>query len=758
MSRVLDMPLQRKIGLFVFVGLLLLFGLFGLLGALLGDDIARRTSAERLVIAQLTVSFLDVEIEEQFEQLERAAEVAAAATGDLDQQQHLLRDLLSQPEPFVSSVFLTDRAGRLVWAEPPDSAESGVDFAGRPHVREPLATGARYASGVHPMGGNGRPAVILAVPVRGPDGGPSGVLGAAIDPTHDTLHELVAAARQLGETGHAELVDQDGRVIASSEPERILGPSEHPDFYRPLLERQASAVGTTAPIGDEDPAERGQRHVMAFVSMTTVPWGLLLGGSEAEFLALTHRWLWQTVLFGGLSVAVALLLVWATTRAVARPVQLLTAASRRIAAGDLATPVASLGEGEVRALAEAFDMRQHLRTALEALAVEKSRYQAIVGSMADAVITTDTRFLITAFNPAAEALTGWRAEEVLGRPCREVVRPIDERGQEVCSSACPLLPNAVACSPAVTKERIDRRDGRPLTVATARSTIHDHHGALVGVVHVLRDVSAEEEISRLKDEFLSTVSHELRTPLGYIKGYASTLLLPDGPRDEETTRRCLRVIVEASDELQELVDNLLDMSKIGAGVLSVEPRPVRLGALARAAVERARVRARGHRLRVAVPAHLPLVAADAHRVEQVLYNLLDNAIKYSPEGGRVTIAAQADGAEVLVSVSDEGLGIPSEELGEIFERFHRGRTARSRHIGGSGLGLAICKGIIEAHGGRVWAESPAPGRAPGASPGTVVRFTLPTVAEEPGAQPVVTARVPSTLDRAPAPAHIQARR
>ncbi len=722
--RWLDMPLQRKIGLLVLVGLLLLLSVFGLLGALLAQDSTQRTAAERLVVTQLTAGFLDTELEEQFEHLQRIAAVAGARS-DLASRQHLLQDLTFQAEPFVESVFLTDGNGRLVWDEPPGSADLGPNPAAHPHVRDPLSNGARYGSGVHAMGANGRATVVLAVPVRDQDGRPAGVLGAALDLNHSSLQELVQGARRLGHTGHAELFDQHGMVIISTEPSRVLGRAEHPEFHRPLFEGRAAGVATTEPIGDEDPAERGQRHIMAFVPLASVPWGLTLGGSEAEFLAFADRWRGQTALLGGISLAIALFLVWVTTRSVARPVQTLTAASRRIAAGDLSTPVPLQGEGEVRALAEAFDdMRRRLHQALEALAVEKSRYEAIVGSMANAVCTTDPQLRITAFNPAAEVLTGWHAEEALGRLYGEVLRAADGPREEVDLDASPSPPSQTS-TPAWAKETVLKREGQTVAVATAQSAIRDQSGKIAGVVHVLRDISAEEELNRLKDEFLSTVSHELRTPLGYIKGYATTLLLPDAPQDEKTTRRCLEVIVEASDEIQELVGNLLDMSKIGAGVLSVEPRPVRLSSLARAAVERLRVRTRGHRLRVAVPAHLPLVAADAHRTEQVLYNLIDNAIKYSPDGGRISIAAVAKGNEVEVSVADQGMGIPSDELGQLFSRFHRGRAARTRAIGGSGLGLAICKGIVEAHGGRIWAESPVPGRPPGATPGTVLRFTLP---------------------------------
>jgi signal transduction histidine kinase len=205
------------------------------------------------------------------------------------------------------------------------------------------------------------------------------------------------------------------------------------------------------------------------------------------------------------------------------------------------------------------------------------------------------------------------------------------------------------------------------------------------------------------------------------------LLLPNGLEQEGITRRSLEVIAAASDELQELVDNLLDATKISAGALDVHPAPVRLRPLALAAVERVRPRAVRHDFCVSVGNRLPAVYADPRRIEQVLYNLLDNAIKYSPERGRITVAAEAGAAEVCVGVADQGIGIPTDLLAGLFERFRREATARTRGIAGTGLGLAICKGIVEAHGGRIWAASPASGRRSGVRPGAVVRFTLPTV-------------------------------
>ncbi|HEX2034637.1 MAG TPA: ATP-binding protein [Chloroflexota bacterium] len=762
-----NLPLQWQIGLLMLTGVLVLYGLFAGWGTLLAEENVRQRSAERLTLAHQTARFFDLEFEEQFGILEASAAQAATMLEERVVHESAMRGLLPHLKPFVRSAFITDRGGRVRWTSRPDSREVNADLGAQPYVRGPLATGARYASSVHPGESDGHPTVVFAVPVRGTSGVPLGVLGASIDPNHTTFQVLVVAAQQLGQTGHAELVDQDlrsivssrtsrvsrssaedadrrhrgrragtsqngGTAITSGEPGRGLREGEHREFYRSFLASRASGVGLTAPLDDEDADEPGGRHVMAFVSLESVPWGVAVGDSEAAFSAVSHRWRALIAPLGALAVATTLFLVWVTRVSIVRPVLALTQSSRRFAGGDLATSVPHVGRGEVRVLAEALDeMRLRLRDALEAAAVEQSRYQGIVESMTDAVFTTDTHQRITAFNPAAEDLTGWRAEAVLGTACFETVtRGADRAGgahegpadRETCLRRCPLLSATAAPWPAVTRETIRRPDGRLVVTSISRAVIRGHDGTPKGIVHVLRDVSAEEELSRLKDEFLAAVSHELRTPLGCVKGYATTLLLPNGLQDDAVTRHCLEVIAAASDELEELVANLLDMTKIGAGALDVNPAPIQLRPLVLAAVERVRPRATGHNFHVTVNGHLPLVDADPHRVEQVLYNLLDNAIKYSPGWGRIEISATAGGgdgpagvrgAEVCVSVADEGLGVPAELLGHLFERFQREASGRTRGISGTGLGLAICKGIVEAHGGRIWAESPVPGRAHG---------------------------------------------
>jgi K+-sensing histidine kinase KdpD/HAMP domain-containing protein len=236
-------------------------------------------------------------------------------------------------------------------------------------------------------------------------------------------------------------------------------------------------------------------------------------------------------------------------------------------------------------------------------------------------------------------------------------------------------------------------------------------------------VQALRELDGLKSELLSTVSHELRTPLASIKGYAGTLLRTDVAWDEETRREFLQIIDEESDRLGELIEDLLQMSQIEAGVLRVDLRSIRLPRVVHRVVKKARANANNHQFVVNIPPDFPEVRADLRRVEQVLRNLVENAVKYSPEGGTVTVRGDADGNEATVSVSDEGIGIAPEDLARVFDRFYRADGTAVRKAGGTGLGLSICRGIVEMHGGRITAES-----LPGV--GSTFRFTLPLAGAE----------------------------
>jgi len=221
----------------------------------------------------------------------------------------------------------------------------------------------------------------------------------------------------------------------------------------------------------------------------------------------------------------------------------------------------------------------------------------------------------------------------------------------------------------------------------------------------LQSAQALSEANRLKAELISTLAHEMRTPLTSIKGYSTALLMEESAFSPETQREFLQIIDEECDVLQDLIRDLLESSIIDAGLLRLEPQPVRLPRLAKSVTDDIARRAQESRFLLDFPENFPILDADPDRIGQVLHNLLDNAVKYSPRGGLVFVRGEVREDEVIVSVADQGVGIAPEHLNRLFEKFFRVRSGLGRHVVGSGLGLPIARTIVESHGGRIWAES-----------------------------------------------------
>ena len=283
-------------------------------------------------------------------------------------------------------------------------------------------------------------------------------------------------------------------------------------------------------------------------------------------------------------------------------------------------------------------------------------------------------------------------------------------------------------------EHTERRDYASTGRVAQRTPIH-LNGALASFMVTLQDLTPLEEQERLRADFLAMVSHELRTPLAAVKGSVTTLLEQGGELDPAEVTQFHRIIRDHSDQMRELIGDLLDVARIETGALPVEPEPADLRLLVDEAAGRFRAAGAAHPLELELDADLPLVMADRRRILQVLGNLLSNAARSSPGDSPITVSAARDGVRVAVSVSDQGRGIPAELLPELFRKFPRAFSAG--HAGsadGSGLGLAICRGIVEAHGGRIRAESDGPGL------GARFSFTLPAVAATP-APPPASARL-----------------
>ena len=300
-------------------------------------------------------------------------------------------------------------------------------------------------------------------------------------------------------------------------------------------------------------------------------------------------------------------------------------------------------------------------------------------------------------------------------------------GREISLEEFPLA-QALSTGETVRAEEIviEVPDGGSVTTLVNATPIRSEEGEVVSVVVTLQDMTPLEEMERLRAEFLGMVSHELRTPLTSIKGSAATLTEAASDLDPAEMLQFFRIIGEQADHMRDLIGDLLDVARIETGELSVAPAPADVATLVDEARSRFQSGGGRNNLRIDLSPELPLVMADGRRIIQVLNNLLSNAARHSHEASAIGVSAVREGYHVAVSVTDEGRGIAAERLPRLFRKFSRlDGEDRRRDIAGSGLGLAICKGIVEAHGGRIWAESDGPGL------GARFTFTIP-VAQDAG--------------------------
>ena len=354
------------------------------------------------------------------------------------------------------------------------------------------------------------------------------------------------------------------------------------------------------------------------------------------------------------------------------------------------------------------------------------------------VFDATTGIPVSVNREAVRLVEGLRDEGQGAEDLLDVVTCVRGDGREVSLRELPLA-EVLSAGETVRTEEIQLRvpDGRSVSVLLNATPIHSEEGQLASFVVTLQDLTPLEEQERLRAEFLAMVSHELRTPLAAVKGSVTTLLEAAGDLDPAETAQFHRIIRDQSDQMRFLIGDLLDVARIETGALSIDPEPSDIRALVEEAGSRFQGGDAKHPLHVELVEDLPMVMADKRRIIQVLNNLLSNAAGYSPEGSPIAVSAVRDGVHVAVSVTDRGRGIPAELLPELFRKFSRASGADTASgVDGSGLGLAICRGIVEAHGGRIRAESDGPGL------GARFTFTLPV------AEGIVAAAAPAP----PAPA------
>lgn len=372
-----------------------------------------------------------------------------------------------------------------------------------------------------------------------------------------------------------------------------------------------------------------------------------------------------------------------------------------------------------------------LGKALEEMRRAQAHAETVTRVSADGIMVVNADEVITGFNPALERLTGYSALEMIGQRCKAKFRLKDEEGSRTCDALCPFSNPAQPDQISHVEARLFTKSGREVWVEISRGLLRSDDGQIAGVVHTFRDLTERKETERLKDEFLTIASHELRTPITSLKGSAQLMLrrfrlagqkgnLGDQPCTMDHSRdvKQLEVLDAQADRLSQLVGELLDISRLQAGALDLHLEETDIIHLAREIIEQLQTTTSHHHLRLRAPSEALRARVDGGRIEQVLTNLIDNAIKYSPNGGDIEIIVMNDGDRAVVSVKDSGIGIPPQETGKLFDRFYRGKGELLRKRPGLGLGLYLSQEIVKRHQGTIWAKNNQNG-------GSTFSFSLP---------------------------------
>jgi signal transduction histidine kinase len=348
-----------------------------------------------------------------------------------------------------------------------------------------------------------------------------------------------------------------------------------------------------------------------------------------------------------------------------------------------------------------------------------SELEAVLSSMTEGLLILDGEGRIVSLNPPARAMFGPVGSGItLGVPLdREQLGNWPLGARAVAEALTPVL-EALRRGEAQRDLEVEINNQGRQVLSFSSAPLSDAAGHLAGGVVVFRDVTTQRDVARLKDDLLSIASHDLRTPVTVLKVQAQLMRreLDQGVVSTERLASRAQVVLEQTNRLTDMLNLLLDLSRVEAGRLDLSQEPIDLVDLIRRVAANIQPLSTAHHIQVSAPASVDGLW-DVARLEQVMQNLLTNAIKYAPDGGQVVISVETDRRQVTVSVRDQGLGIAPEELPQLFERFYR--VAGMRGLEGSGLGLYICQGIISAHGGRIWAASDGPGQ------GSTFSFTLP---------------------------------
>ena len=697
---------------------------------------------------------VDQEVRGTIAALNVLASVDAVDAGDWQAFYNLALRMLPLHQNWFSIRLIRPSGGVLVNTEVPlgQQGTTNADW-----VRRVRDTGHPAVSLLHQGRDSQEFFISVGVPVVR-NGSVMYVLGARL---RSTAFSETLRRQNPPTNGVVTLVDANQMIIARTRnEERFVGTRPTPDFV--AHSRNAAEGSWRSTLLEGTPAYSG--HSRSALTGWTVGIGM-----PADIIDDPIRRSMRSLIGAGVAVVgFGILFALLIGRGIVRAQLAVGSAARALAAGDphvlprsMIAELSDLSdalrdassiltrrlEERNRAEHERERAAQHLEAALsaeqEARAVgerNEARLAVTLQSIGDAVITTDAEGRVTLVNRVAEALTGWTEREAIGQPIERVFATFGEDARRPEESVFARVMRQTEAAPVTQQALLRARGGREIPVADTAAPIRTSSGALLGVIVVFRDITvirdaerqraaildreqaarrAAERLNRTKDEFVATVSHELRTPLNAIFGWVA--MLRTGKLDPERQQHAIDVIHRNTIAQARLIEDLLDMSRVIRGTVRLDMQPVDLAVVVHAALDSVLPTADARRITVEAhaPQGLAIVSGDQSRLQQIVWNLLSNSLKFTPPGGRVTATVDVEGDDAIVRVTDTGEGIAPDFLPHVFERFRQSEGGSARKLGGLGLGLSIVHHVVTAHGGSVRAESA------GANQGATFTVTLP---------------------------------
>ena len=613
--------------------------------------------------------------------------------------------------------------------------------------------GERYISPVYPDA-QGLPSIDIAVPIVLPqtpqslDDLSTSAIGKSrsVGEIRGVLKENVNLSRlwallsrfNVDQTGYVYIVDDKGNLIMHPDTQ-LLG--QHKNLQG-VAEVDAYLASTQYP-GASQPTHQSvnEQGVVSLTSHTVIPqshWAAISQVPLDEIFKTSNQILiFALALFFIVMIFVILTGLWLSRR-ITIPIHQLRYGSRVIGSGDLQYRLHIHSGDEIEELGNSFN---HMADSLQKsflnliheknlIHAERNKLEVIISGISDGVIAIDQNHCVIMFNPAAEKITNIKTSDIIGQQIDQVLKFYDGANQVSSTIYCPLTPET-ASGVLFSRSELQLQSGsnQGIYVSLISGQIREGAKINLGCILTLHDVSKEKQFDEMKLDFVSIAAHELRTPLTAIRGY-SELLLEDADKINLTPeyREQLSRISSSSEQLSSLIDNLLSVSRIERNAFNVDTKPTDLVELVQSSLPGFQEQAKTKKQHLTFQnpiSSIPLVQADSVRINQVLGNLLINAINYTKPGGNIKITVQTKGNFVTVSVQDTGPGIPPESIPKLFTKFYRVSGVLEQGSKGTGLGLYISKSIIELHHGDIWVDSVV-------GQGSTFTFSLPIIVQVSG--------------------------